>query len=301
MREQSYLAEEDTMLIFQLIMLILVITYGKNKTWMKYLLVVNAFGWYICLQKRLQIPNAIGFLLPELIIILLTDTLYIWMSIRHKKAKTLKKENALLQEQISRYQLQIQQNESNQKLVYRIKHDLKNQLIVLNALLVNKKYEEAKQAIADTLGELSANNCIETGNVTLDNLLNYKLAIAKEKQISVEAEMRIPIVKKLDSMWLLIVIGNLLDNAIEACENVPIKKRYIKINMIQKDSRIFLEIENTFTGEIKTDKKGHLITTKKSPDFHGYGIRSIEKSLENIGDFIYHVEDNKFMATVIIY
>lgn len=114
------------MLIFQILMLLLVMTYGKNKPWMKYVLVVNACGWYIWLQKKLQMPGAMGLLLPELVIILITDIFYIWMNLRQRKAEKLKKENELLQEQISRYQLQIQQNECHQKRVYRIKHDLKN-------------------------------------------------------------------------------------------------------------------------------------------------------------------------------
>lgn len=289
------------MIIFQLLMLVLVMTYGKNKSWMKYVLVANAFGWYLWLQKRLQMPGAVGLLLPELFIIILTDILYIWMSLRHKKEEVLRKENALLQEQVSRYQLQIQQNENYQKRVCHVKHDLKNQLLGLNALLINEEYDEVKRIIDDTLGELSANNCVETGNAMIDNLVSYKVVIAKEKQIPVEVEMRIPITNKLESMPLVIALGNLLDNAIEACEKIPKEKRHIKVRMLQKDSRIFMEIENTFSGELKTDKRGHLVTTKECHDFHGYGIRSIEKALQNVGDFIYHVEGDKFVATVIIY
>lgn len=289
------------MLLFQILVFLFVISYGKNKPWTKYLLVANACGWYIRLQKNLQMPGAVGVLLLELAVILITDIFYIWMSLRQEKAEVLKKENALLQEQISRYKSQIEQNECHQKRVCQIKHDLKNQLLGLNALLVNEEYEEVKRIIDDTLGELCANNYVQTGNVMLDNLTNCKIARAKEKQIQVEVEVRIPVEDRLDSMPLVIAVGNLLDNAIEACENVPKDKRYIKINIIQKDSRIFVDIENSFSGELKIDKNGDLITTKKCSDFHGYGIKSIKKALENIGDFIYHTEDEKFCATVILY
>lgn len=171
----------------------------------------------------------------------------------------------------------------------------------LNTLLVKEEYKEAKRIIDDTLGELCANNYVQTGNVMLDNLTNCKIACAKEKQIPVEVEMRIPVEDRFESMPIVITVGNLLDNAIEACEKVSKENRYIKIRMIQKDSRIFVEIENSFSGEIKIDKRGNLITTKKCSDFHGYGISSIKKALGNMGDFIYRVEGEKFCATVILY
>lgn len=289
------------MLLFQIIMFLFVIGYGKNKSWTKYLLVANACIWYFWLQKNLQSPGTAGPLLLELVIILITDIIYIWMSLRQRNEKILKKENELLQEQISRYQSQIKQNKCYQKKVCQIKHDLKNQLLGLDALLVNEKYEEVKRIIDETLGELCENASIQTGNVMLDNLTNYKIARAKEKNIPVEVEVKIPVDDRLDSMPLVVAMGNLLDNAIEACENVAEAKRYIKIKIIQKDSRIFVEIENSFSGEIKIDKNGELITIKKCSDFHGYGIKNIKKALKNSGDFIYHTEDKKFCATLILY
>lgn len=289
------------MLLFQTLVFLFVIGYGKNKSWTKYLLIANACGWYIWLQKSLQKPGAVGVLLPELIVILITDIFYIWMRRRQKKAETLKKENALLQEQINRYQSQIEQNECHQKRVCQIRHDLKNQLWGLNGLLIKGEYEEARRIIDDTLGELCASNCVQTGNVMLDSLINGKIACAKEKGIPVEVEVRIPAEDRFDSMPLVIAVGNLLDNAIEACENVSKDKRYIKIKIIQRDSRVFAEIENSFSGEIKVDKNGELVTTKKCSDLHGYGIKSIKKALENVGDFVYHEEGEKFCATVILY
>lgn len=295
------MSEEIDMLLFQILVFLFVISYGKKSRWTKYLLIANVSGWYIWLQKNLQIPGTVGILLLELAVIFVTDVYYIWINLRQKKIKNLVKENGWLQDQICRYKSQIEQNKTYQERVYQIKHDLKNKFLGLEALLVGKKYEEIKWIIDDTLEELCIKTCIQTGNVMLDNLINCKIAYAKEKQISVDIEARIPVEDRLDTMSLVIAIGNLLDNAIEACENIPKDRRYIKIKIMQKDTRIFIEIENSFSGEIKTDKKGELITSKKYGDFHGYGVKSVKKALDNIGDFIYYIEDKKFCATVILY
>lgn len=289
------------MLLFQILIFLFVISCGKKNRWIKYLLIANVSGWYIWLQMNLQIPGTAGVLLLELAVIFITDVYYIWVNLRQKKITNLDKENGWLKDQICRYKSQIEQNKTYQEKVYQIKHDLKNKFLGLDALLVEKKYEEIKQIIDGTLGELCVETCIQTGNVMLDNLINCKIAYAKEKQISVDIEARIPVEDRLDTMPLVIAIGNLLDNAIEACENIAKDRRYIKVKIIQKDTRIFIEIENSFSGEIKTDNKGELITSKKYSDFHGYGIKSVKKALGNIGDFIYYIEDKKFHATVILY
>lgn len=289
------------MLVFQILLLIFVVSYARNKPWIKYVLIADIFVWYIRLQEKIEMPGALGLLWAEIILIFVTFVIYILFCVRQKKMDILKRENALLQEQICRYRLQVQENESYQKNVCRIKHDLKNELLGLNALLVNGEYEQAKQIIDNTLGELCARNCIQTGNVMLDGLANCKIACAEDKNIAIEVEVRIPVEERLNTMPVVVAIGNMLDNAIEACEKIPKERRYIKVKIIRKDSRIFVEVENSFSGEIRINKAGDLITTKQCADLHGHGIKSIKKALKNVGDFIYRVEDEVFYATVILY
>lgn len=289
------------MLFFQLFILIFTTIFGKNKYWVKYVLVINALVWYLWLQKRLHMPNSVGFLLLEFLIISVTDIWYIWHCIRKKRAESLEKENSILQEQMSLYQLRIQQNEDYRKRIYSIQHDLKNQLIGFHALLVNGDYDEARKSIEEELGKVSESPCPECGDLVLDHLISCKAAVAREKQIPVDINIGVSITRKPDSVKMAVAMGNLLDNAIEACEKVPKEKRYIRINMCQKDSRIFIEIENPFSGEIKIDKTGSLVTTKTNSALHGYGIRAVEKALENFGDFVYRIEGNTFFSILILY
>lgn len=71
---------------------------------------------------------------------------------------------------------------------------------------------------------------IETGNSLLNHILNEKLNMAREKGISVKAEIENPSFKKMESLDFSALLSNILDNAIEACENENSPELYVVIS-----------------------------------------------------------------------
>lgn len=289
------------MLIVQILILIYVIWMGKRKSWTKYVLLGNFIIWYMYLQIVIQNPGTMGIILTEFIIIVLTDLYFLLFSIKQKKNKVLTKENAVLQEHIKMYEQQILQINMQNEQIYGIKHDLKNQFFHINTLIENKEYDKVKEILNKTLGDLSVQKYVQTGNVTFDNLINYKITCAKEQGISVESEILIPVDEIYNSSSIILILGNLMDNAIEACLKVPVKDRFITMRVIKKDSRTFIVVKNSFDGKCVVDKKGNFLTTKENAEMHGFGLKNVKRALEDGGDFSYQIENNIFSVTVIIY
>lgn len=289
------------MLIVQILILIYVIWMGKRKSWTKYVLLGNFIIWYMYLQIVIQNPGTMGIILTEFIIIVLTDLYFLLFSIKQKKNKVLTKENAVLQEHIKMYEQQILQINMQNEQIYGIKHDLKNQFFHINTLIENKEYDKVKEILNKTLGDLSVQKYVQTGNVTFDNLINYKITCAKEQGISVESEILIPIDEIYNSSSIILILGNLMDNAIEACLKVPVEDRFITMRVIKKDSRTFIVVKNSFDGKCVVDKKGNFLTTKENAEMHGFGLKNVKRALEDGGDFSYQIENNIFSVTVIIY
>lgn len=289
------------MLIVQILILIYVIWMGKRKSWTKYVLLGNFIIWYMYLQIVIQNPGTMGIILTEFIIIVLTDLYFLLFSIKQKKNKVLTKENAVLQEHIKMYEQQILQINMQNEQIYGIKHDLKNQFFHINTLIENKEYDKVKEILNKTLGDLSVQKYVQTGNVTFDNLINYKITCAKEQGISVESEILIPVDEIYNSSSIILILGNLMDNAIEACLKVPVEDRFITMRVIKKDSRTFIVVKNSFDGKCVVDKKGNFLTTKENAEMHGFGLKNVKRALEDGGDFSYQIENNIFSVTVIIY
>lgn len=97
------------------------------------------------------------------------------------------------------------------------------------------------------------------------------------------------------------MIGNLIDNAITATQNLEKAERKILANIYYDKGRMFINIENTFDGKL-IKKNGKLETRKFDKEYHGYGLKNIQKIMEKYNGYIeYDNNDRLFKATAIMY
>jgi len=289
------------MLILQFVLLFYVLLWGRKYASTKYILWLDFTLWCILLSADMDNPGGLGIHYAEFCIFLITTICYLIAFRKQEKAKQMERENAELQEQLHMYQQQIQTITEQNDKVCRIKHDLKNQFVHLSSLASNGEWEQVQAILDETLEVLIDEKYINTGNVSLDGLFNYKIALAKRNDIKVETHIRIPEDNNYNDSAFILALGNLLDNAIEACMKLPIEERLISIKMERKDSRTLLLVSNPFHGELRTDKEGTVITTKKDPLLHGIGLKNVKRILADRGDFEYHVEGNLFIAKIVFY
>lgn len=237
-----------------------------------------------------------------------------------KKYKDLEQEYAALNEQYSvlsgekaelEYELaelksaaeNIQKQDSEIRALHenvrRIKHDMKNHLMVIASYLNGGDYDSARTYTSQILDKLNAvHSYIETGNSLLNHILNEKLNKAREKGISVKAEIENLSFAKMESLDFSALLSNILDNAIEACASE--KSPGIEVVISQRRGYETILVKNKISDSVLAANP-ELSTTKADGASHGMGIpqiRAITAKYEGMCDF--YEEDSYFCACAFI-
>lgn len=160
-------------------------------------------------------------------------------------------------------------------------HDFHNHIAFLRHLLSNAKLEEAIQYLDELQTPVQKiTKTIWTGDEMVDYIINSKAATAKEHNIQYEAQVEFPRHTNLRSVDLCAILGNLLDNALEAAEQVPEKeKRFIQLTIRRINQMLIIKVENSFSNPIIL-QDGVLTTSKVKNGLHGWGLKSAQAAAE---------------------
>ena len=135
----------------------------------------------------------------------------------------------------------------------------------------------------------------------MDFVLNQKKKKAKDAEIEFVIETEVIPNWCLTTAEIVVLFGNLLDNAIEACEKQQEDARIIKIELKKRASLQFIKIQNSISEKPKI-KKNRLVSTKKNPEMHGYGIKGVEQIVAKYdGEFTWNVSKDMFGVNVIFF
>lgn len=154
----------------------------------------------------------------------------------------------------------------------KFRHDLKNHIGVLRALLGNNEISEAEtyiKKIWDVQNEYKAG--ISTGDSRLDTIVNYYAYIASEKKIKFVCNGALSSNIKMDMLDITTLFGNLLQNAVEASQTIECP--YVNFSIIEKTNELFIVVENATN---KQEKEGIFTTSKNDKDNHGFGLTNIK-------------------------
>ncbi len=178
------------------------------------------------------------------------------------------------------------------------KHDFHHHLQTLKGQLESGETERAITYINQLDTALQhIDTLIKTGNITVDAILSAKIAQAKKENIPVTVEACLPEGLTLTDVELSIVIGNLLDNAIEACRSAQ-GERFIRLSIRMKGRMMYFYMLNS-AGKKKV-KIGSLFQTSKT-GFHGFGLHRAETILQSHGGWVkYNSEDGAFTSEFLV-
>lgn len=179
------------------------------------------------------------------------------------------------------------------------RHDFKNHLQVLKAITL----EEDMKAVREYLDQLEASlkeiePRVKTGNKMTDAILNSKISLAKSNDIEVTVDAHVPVALTTPETDLSIIIGNLLDNAIEANLRIPVEERFIRIYMDMKNTQLYLSVTNA-AEPVKKKKLGGLFSSSKGRD-HGLGLIRIDEVVARNGGFIKRNSEAGAFATELL-
>lgn len=179
------------------------------------------------------------------------------------------------------------------------RHDYHNHIQVLKAHMELARYEEAKQYLSMLNDDLSTvDTVIKTGNVMVDAILNSKLTMIREKEIQVDATAVVPQDVPFSGIDLSVLIGNLLDNAMEACAQVVNKdERFIRIYMDIVKKQLYISVTNSMEGTAR--RKGlQYLSTKAG--LHGFGLIRIDRIATKYGGFVNRQNEEGVFATEVM-
>lgn len=168
------------------------------------------------------------------------------------------------------------------------KHDYQKLMNSIRILINNHEYEKVIKMLEDI--DEGANREIfvhktYSNNVLLDAVFQDTADICVGKQILFSADVNFSKNISLSEIDTVKVFANLMDNAIEACDKIDYKKKYINVKSMRTNEWIIVEIENSFDGKLKKEN-GQLKTTKINQAFHGLGLRIVMETIENSGGLV---------------
>ena len=165
----------------------------------------------------------------------------------------------------------------------KLTHDFRAHLEMLDSLLENQSFQEAADYITRLRAEQTERILlVNTHNSAMDAILNQKALIAKKHDIDVQFAVNDLSPLLIDAVDLTVIISNLMDNAIEACEKLPIHERQIHVKALLEDA-FFFSIRNRSEPVQVCDNM--VITTKPNTLLHGYGLQNVRSTLNKYDSY----------------
>ncbi len=180
-----------------------------------------------------------------------------------------------------------------------LKHDYQQHLDTINGLLITKDYDSIGKYLEDL--DMSSYEFITvTGNSIIDSLLSAKIMLARSHHINVSYEFFLPDKLSILSTDLSIVLGNIMDNAIEACDKFfPEASRYISLDIRPVRSMLYIKITNASTGFYLIDDD--VYQTTKADSNHGIGLKRCKELIEKYNGFCNFIgNEREFISSIVL-
>lgn len=229
--------------------------------------------------------------------------LYLYNMLLHSIIQ--KHEADLLQQQVQIYSHQLEVIAQSEEKIKALRHDMKHHMNEIK-LLANKYDVTEIQKYIDHMEAFihNQNEIVASGNAEIDSVLNFMLQRAREELKTVTSKIILP-EKTIHYFDINVLIGNLLENAIEAARQT--EDQYLYISMVLKKGVLRVKVENSFLGAGSMNMKsedGKMLwnTTKKEKEQHGIGMKNIRKIVETYdGTMETEVQNNMFCVNLILY
>ena len=164
------------------------------------------------------------------------------------------------------------------------RHDYHNHMQSVKAYLAMDNLDEARAYLDRLEQDLDDINLLfNTGNINADAILNSKISLAIKKGIQVDYKATVPKELAVSDIDLCVVIGNLIDNAVEACEKVEPEDQFIRLYIGILRRQLYLSVSNA-TSEVVRKFDEEYITTKRGN--HGHGLKRINNIVDKYDGYI---------------
>lgn len=246
-----------------------------------------------------ELANISIFISTVIVLFINFSTFYLYEDII--KILSDKTDKILLDQQKKYYDKQFELMETSLRANKSIKHDLKNHLTSLYALAGEDKKEELLNYLSQAIDIIDQRQEFSrTGNVCIDSIINFKFQNAKKDNIDINVDLNVPKEIKIPSFDMTVILGNLLDNALNAVKKLE-NHRFIKIAMKYTKGRLIIKMVNSYNGTI-IKKDGEIFTSKDDASNHGFGLKNIKSVLEKYNGMLEcEYDESTFHTTLLMY
>ena len=179
------------------------------------------------------------------------------------------------------------------------RHDMISHLAAIKGYAAENKSDTIHDYTASLLGSMSQTQSLSnTGNIAFDSIINYKLRNAKADNIRLTIRLLLPPVLNIELPDIATILGNLLDNALEA----EAAEKRITVDIEYSRQILFIKVKNTFDGEVTyADGAGeHSIISRKAGG--GHGLKNIRRAIEKYNGNLNITHDGKeFSVAILLY
>lgn len=215
--------------------------------------------------------------------------LAVWALLRRTDRKIAAYQNKLLARQIGEVQ--------NIYLMMRgWRHDYHNHLQTLKARLDMGWTAEARAYLDSLEEDLDGIRALaETGNVSVDAILNAKLSLVLKKEIALSFKAEVPQSLTVSDIDLCVILGNLIDNAVESCEKVSEGERFLRLYIGVFRKQLYLSVTNATAETVRKIDAAYISTKRGS---HGHGLKRIDRVVEKYGGYVNRQNEPGVFATL---
>ncbi len=204
-----------------------------------------------------------------------------------------------LQQQIEFQASKYQQIAAAYRDTRRIVHDVKKHYFFMQDCIQKEQYLPIQNYLTEAINDLeNSYNTVNTGHLVVDSLLNNYLSLAKEEHIRLETDLNIlPNLIPTSDYDLCIILGNLFDNSIHACQKISSKQeKKISVHLLTTSKEFIIYIKNSMIEQQKDTKKKDTQNL-----YHGYGTENITQTVTKyLGTYLQIAENGYYEVTITI-
>ena len=242
--------------------------------------------------------SGMGLWVTILSIFMILQNMILYLMINQiQKLLKNKYELSLIREKIDSEKSRVEEATVVWNNIRKVRHDLKNHFAILKGKLEEEDMESCKKYLSELNNTVeNMGNLIKSGNSIIDYLINSKLSNLNNVKVLISGY--VGNYSDIEEIDLACILGNILDNAIEAQQSVKGEKR-IELHFLYKNAARIIVCKNTVGGSVLKNNKD-LLSTKDSSELHGLGHRIVETTVKKYGGIVDYYEDGEMFGVQIL-
>lgn len=238
------------------------------------------------------------------VILLGVNVLVFYIYIKLADDLQLRRMTSVYEQQLDLCERHQQERELSILQLRDVRHNMKNNLVSILAYAENGDNEKIIRFVNEIMeeGGIKTSTVTNSGNIVIDSLIGYWYVEAKKVGIDFSVNLNIPMEMPFRGADICLILGNLLENAVEAAQKAEGKK-YIRLHMKYDKNNLLLFVENNYKGVLIKTKDKRLKSTKTDAGNHGVGLSSVYRIAAKYHGVV-TIDDgvtNRFLIRVVLY